>query len=75
MLHPSAEKDTIMKDDRLLGTTLPTRGMLQPAIFVSDIHIFIGLCDHALKFQSIFSTKLSFKLPTENKTKRYLDGA
>ncbi|PBK90489.1 hypothetical protein ARMGADRAFT_1082741 [Armillaria gallica] len=54
-----AEKDTIMKDDRLLGTILPTR----------------GLCDHALKFQSIFSTKLFFKLPTENKTKRYLDGA
>ncbi|KAK0196268.1 protein serine/threonine phosphatase 2C [Armillaria mellea] len=59
MLHPSAEKDTIMKDDRLLGTLLPTR----------------GLGDHALKFQSIFSTKLFFKLPMENRTKRYLDGA
>ncbi|KAK0433247.1 phosphatase 2C-like domain-containing protein [Armillaria borealis] len=27
MLHPSAERDTIMKDDRLLGTSLPTRGL------------------------------------------------
>ncbi|PBK62467.1 protein serine/threonine phosphatase 2C [Armillaria solidipes] len=27
MLHPSAEKDTIMKDDRLLDTLLPTRGL------------------------------------------------
>ncbi|KAK0446961.1 protein serine/threonine phosphatase 2C [Desarmillaria tabescens] len=59
MLHPSSEKDTIMKDDRLLGTLLPTR----------------GLGDHALKFKSIFSTKLFFKLPTETRTQRYLDGA
>ncbi|KAK0221152.1 hypothetical protein EDD85DRAFT_983383 [Armillaria nabsnona] len=59
MLRLSAEKDTIMKDDRLLGTMLPTR----------------GLGDHALKFQSIFSTKLFFELPTENKTKRYPEGA
>ncbi|KAK0479425.1 protein serine/threonine phosphatase 2C [Armillaria luteobubalina] len=59
MLHPSAEKDTIMKDDRLLGTLLPTR----------------GLGDHPLKFKPIFSTKLFFKLPTETRTQRYLDGA
>ncbi|KAK0209515.1 hypothetical protein IW262DRAFT_1443026 [Armillaria fumosa] len=52
MLHPTAEKDTIMKDDRLLG-----------------------LGDHPLKFTSIFSTKLFFKLPTETRTQRYLDGA
>ncbi|KAK0468887.1 phosphatase 2C-like domain-containing protein [Armillaria novae-zelandiae] len=59
MLHPSAEKHTIMKDDRLLGTLLPTR----------------GLGDHPLKFKSIFSTKLFFKLPTGTRTQRYLDGA
>ncbi|KAK0481147.1 hypothetical protein EDD18DRAFT_1363249 [Armillaria luteobubalina] len=57
MLHPSVEKDTIMKDDRLLGTLLPTR----------------GLGDHPLKFKPIFSTKLFFKLPTETRTQCYLD--
>ncbi|KAK0209516.1 protein serine/threonine phosphatase 2C [Armillaria fumosa] len=54
MRHPTTEKKTIIQDERLLGIFLPTR----------------ALGDYPLKFKSIYTSKLFFKLP--GRTKKFL---